>query len=69
METPIFRTIVAWMAIGLAGAGSVSASSPESSSTASSFAAPHRALLDRYCVTCHNQKLKTAGLMLDQMDV
>ncbi|MBV8902689.1 MAG: DUF1587 domain-containing protein, partial [Acidobacteriia bacterium] len=26
---------------------------------------PPRALLDRYCVTCHNQKLKTAGLMLD----
>src|SRR5712692_4435767 len=27
-----------------------------------------RALLDRYCVTCHNQKLKTAGLTLDTMD-
>src|SRR6266568_1401712 len=25
--------------------------------------------LNRYCVTCHNQKLKTAGLMLDLMDV
>jgi len=28
-----------------------------------------RALLDRYCVTCHNQKLKTAGLSLDVMDI
>src|SRR5262245_24236685 len=28
-----------------------------------------RALLDRYCVTCHNEKLKTAGLTLDSMDV
>ena len=27
-----------------------------------------RAVLDQYCVTCHNQRLKTAGLMLDQMD-
>jgi cytochrome c551/c552 len=27
-----------------------------------------RALLDQYCVTCHNQKLKTAGLTLDTMD-
>ena len=27
-----------------------------------------RALLKRYCVTCHNQKLKTGGLMLDQAD-
>ncbi len=30
-------------------------------------AAP-RAVLDQYCVTCHNDKLKTAGLMLDKMD-
>ncbi|MSO20869.1 MAG: DUF1592 domain-containing protein [Acidobacteria bacterium] len=30
---------------------------------------PHRALLDRYCVTCHNEKLNTAGLVLNQMDV
>src|SRR5438874_1073284 len=28
-----------------------------------------RALLDKYCVTCHNDKRKTAGLMLDKMDV
>jgi cytochrome c551/c552 len=27
-----------------------------------------RAVLNQYCVTCHNQKLKTAGLMLDRMD-
>jgi hypothetical protein len=31
--------------------------------------ADERALLDKYCVTCHSQKLKTAGLMLDQADV
>ena len=28
-----------------------------------------RALLNQYCVTCHNQKLKTAGLTLDTVDV
>src|SRR2546426_5787555 len=28
-----------------------------------------RQVIDRYCVTCHNQKLKTAGLMLDEADV
>src|SRR5215468_4391323 len=32
-------------------------------------AAPYRALLDQYCVTCHNERAKTAGLMLDKMDV
>ncbi len=31
--------------------------------------ASERALLDKYCVTCHNEKLKTGGLMLDKMDV
>jgi cytochrome c551/c552 len=32
-------------------------------------AAEARALLDKYCVTCHNQRLKTAGLMLDMVSV
>ena len=29
----------------------------------------HRRAVDRYCVTCHNAKLKTAGLMLDEADI
>ena len=28
-----------------------------------------RAVLDTYCVPCHNERLKTAGLLLDTMDV
>jgi mono/diheme cytochrome c family protein len=37
---------------------------------ASAQQAPNpRALLDQYCVTCHNQKAKTAGLMLDKLDI
>ncbi|HYL39630.1 MAG TPA: DUF1592 domain-containing protein [Bryobacteraceae bacterium] len=28
-----------------------------------------RAFLDTYCIACHNQKLRTAGLMLDRLDV
>jgi hypothetical protein len=28
-----------------------------------------RALLDRYCVTCHNSRLRTGGLSLDDVDV
>ena len=32
-------------------------------------ASPDRALLNQYCVGCHNEKLKTAGLMLDKLDV
>jgi Protein of unknown function (DUF1592)/Protein of unknown function (DUF1587)/Protein of unknown function (DUF1595)/Protein of unknown function (DUF1588)/Planctomycete cytochrome C len=28
----------------------------------------HRATLDQFCVSCHNQRLKTAGLALDRLD-
>src|SRR5436190_21772288 len=29
----------------------------------------YRALLDQYCVGCHNQRAKTANLMFDTMDI
>ena len=32
-------------------------------------ASPHRATLDRYCVVCHNERLRTAGLALDAADL
>jgi Protein of unknown function (DUF1592)/Protein of unknown function (DUF1588)/Protein of unknown function (DUF1587)/Protein of unknown function (DUF1585)/Protein of unknown function (DUF1595) len=37
--------------------------------TAAPPVAPERALVDKYCVTCHNQRVKTAGLMLDVLDL
>lgn len=48
------------------GAG---AAQTQPSSLAASSAAPQRALLDRYCVPCHNERLQTGGLALDTMDV
>jgi mono/diheme cytochrome c family protein len=30
---------------------------------------PHRALIDRYCVTCHSDRVKTAGLTLEKRDL
>src|ERR1700686_2446630 len=30
---------------------------------------PNRALVNRYCVTCHNSKLKTANLAFDVIDL
>src|SRR5437868_3261365 len=38
------------------------------SSAAPTAAAAQRALVDQYCVTCHNVRLKTANLLLDQFD-
>ena len=40
-----------------------------SPSAVSPGAAPHRAVLDRYCVTCHNERLLTAGLALDTANI
>src|SRR5579863_5233084 len=34
-----------------------------------SDATTERAVLDKYCVVCHNAKLKTANLLLDQLDL
>jgi hypothetical protein len=30
---------------------------------------PQHALINQYCITCHNEKAKTAGLMLDKVDI
>src|SRR5437867_2570179 len=51
---------------GVAGVQTRPATSPVQTQSATS---PQRALLDKYCVTCHNERLKTGGLMLDQADV
>ncbi|MBI4487337.1 MAG: hypothetical protein HY655_15140, partial [Acidobacteria bacterium] len=29
----------------------------------------HRAVLDTYCVTCHSDRLRTAGLSLESLDL
>jgi cytochrome c5 len=47
------------------------ASSPRASGSqqpAAAAASPDRALVDRYCVTCHNQRATTGGLALDSAD-
>src|SRR5712691_1419078 len=66
----MLRTILGWVGITLVGIGSLQAAKlQQSSSPVPSPASQYRAVLNRYCVTCHNEKLKTANLMLDKMDV
>jgi len=46
--------------------------SAQQNTTASAVSAPtasQRQFLDRYCATCHNERLKTAGLSLVQVDL
>ena len=68
-----------WALVGvglaaLVGAGQLHLQAEQPASVADraeSSAATARALLDRYCVTCHNERTRTAGLTLDEdtMDV
>ncbi|MGE3513194.1 MAG: DUF1587 domain-containing protein, partial [Vicinamibacterales bacterium] len=54
--------------VGLAGAGTLLSPGvlhAATRQTASATAEAHSATLTRYCVTCHNERLKTAGLVLD----
>ncbi len=72
------RAVAAVLAAVLVGAASAGAGAagprpqPRGGNPAQSAApAPsqQRALLDRYCVTCHNQRLRSGGLALDVADV
>jgi len=42
---------------------------PKPTTSPTTPTAQYRALLDQYCVGCHNQRSKTAGLTLDTMDL
>ena len=46
-------------------AGEPQQTPPSPASTSS----PHRATVDRYCVSCHNSRTKAGGLALDALDV
>ena len=58
----------------LLAAGSAAGQAPEAAAapgaeSASAEAAEYRAVLDRYCAACHNDRLRTAGLTLESLDV
>ena len=53
----------------LAGVLSAGAGVAPASAQPAADAVPHRAVLDRYCVACHNERLRTAGLALDAADL
>lgn len=60
--------VVAAMWVAATTPGRLRAASQEQAATTIGSDTP-RAVFDRYCVTCHNEKLKTAGLMLDKLDL
>jgi mono/diheme cytochrome c family protein len=65
---------LALAAVCLAGSGArhVSARTPQAGVPAAGAArslASTRELFDTYCITCHNRRLKTAGLQIDSLDL
>jgi len=66
-----FRLLIAIAGIALAISSVRSSAGPAAQSpvaVAPTPAAP-RAVLDKYCITCHSQKVHTAGLDLETMDL
>ena len=41
----------------------------QSSTAGSGSASNHKAVLDRYCVTCHNERMQTGNLALDTLNI
>ena len=79
----MFRAIVVWLGLILAGIGLLHAQASVPRSARQALRAPigatqapalarpahDRTLLTRYCIGCHNDKLKTAGLALDSLNL
>jgi cytochrome c5 len=64
------RFVIASLFVVLCGCLTFSSTASQQQTPVNSNpAAAYRALLDQYCVTCHNERAKTAGLMLDKMDL
>jgi len=63
----------AWMAALVVMGGAVAtalwgAQAPAPDHAGTTAITSPRVFLDKYCITCHNQKLRTAGLTLDTLD-
>ncbi len=63
----LLAILAAWLAIAPVGYRRLYAA--DGQLPAARTSATPRAVLDQYCVTCHNERLKTAGLMLDTLDL
>ncbi len=71
MRRGLYAFVATWLIVTATVAVRPHAATP--AQTAPVAATPpspsHGAMLNQYCVTCHNQRLKTAGLALDTVDL
>ena len=67
--TSTFQTVFGWIGIVLLGTGLFQAAGGQSLNPVSSHDPSYQELVGRYCVTCHNEQLRTGGLVLSTLDV
>src|SRR5438128_2261999 len=65
----VFVTIVVALAMLLFGYTNLRTAYAQTAALAAAPKSAERALLDQYCVTCHNQRLKTANITFDTMNL
>jgi mono/diheme cytochrome c family protein len=72
MRQRVSFVIALWVAVGLAGSASLAnydATQTDVRPSVQDADHARQALLKRYCISCHNDRLKTAGLALDVLDL
>ena len=64
----VFVAVACLLAVVSSGSRNLAAVPPAPQGGAQA-STPYKALVDQYCVTCHNQRSKTANVMFDTMDL
>jgi mono/diheme cytochrome c family protein len=67
MRQRVSAVIALWIGVGLAGSALPAYQAPAPATVPAADA--RQALLKQYCITCHNQRLKTGNLALDTLDL
>ena len=65
----MLKSILFGIAVAWTGAGTLATARAQTPSDNLTPASEFRAVLDRYCVTCHNERLRTAEMILSTKDV
>ncbi len=60
--------IVGVVAAGVLAGGATASAGAQSAAGVEAAEAPHRALVNRYCLSCHNDRTRTAGLALETIN-
>ncbi len=67
----LFAVVIGgWIAVALSSVHTSARQTQQGSAPAGAMPSPAiQAVLDTYCISCHNQRLRTGGLALDDVDV